>query len=73
MGVAVNVTEVPSQIGFADAAMLILAGKMGFTVKIAGAEVMKQGVEELIMTSNEARFSEIFGLVIVKVPVLTPL
>jgi hypothetical protein len=59
--------------GFADAAMLMLAGKVGLTVKITALEVMEQGVEELTITSNEAKFSEIFGLVIVKVAVLTPL
>jgi hypothetical protein len=64
---------VPSQIGFADAAMLMLAGKVGLTVKIAASEVMEQGVEELTITSNEAKFSEIFGFVIVKVAVVTPL
>lgn len=53
--------------------MLMLAGKVGFTVKIAALEVMEQGVEELTITSNEAKFSEIFGLVIVKVAVVTPL
>ncbi|MNQ66361.1 hypothetical protein D3C85_808520 [compost metagenome] len=48
MGVALNVTEVPAQIGFADALMFTLAGKFGFTVIVIALEVaglpVKQGV-----------------------------
>ena len=38
-GVAVKVTLVPAQIGFAEATMLTLAGKTGFTVMIMIFEV----------------------------------
>ena len=39
MGVAVNVTLVPAQIGFVDATMLTLAGNIGFTVMVMEFEV----------------------------------
>jgi hypothetical protein len=36
VGVAVNVTEVPAQMVVADAPILTLAGKLGFTVIVTG-------------------------------------
>ena len=39
VGVAVNVTLVPEQIGFELAAMLTLTGRFGFTVMVTAAEV----------------------------------
>ena len=38
-GVAVNVTEVPAQTGFADVAMETLTGRFGFTVMVTVLEV----------------------------------
>ena len=38
-GLAVNVTEVPSQTGFADAAIVTLTGNGGFTVIVTASEV----------------------------------
>ena len=50
VGVAVKVTEVPEQIGFADAAIETLTGKFGFTVmvtvfEVAGFPVMQVAFE----------------------------
>jgi len=51
-GVAVKVTLVPAHIGFAEATMLTLAGKTGFTVMVIIFEVaglpLTQGAFEVI-------------------------
>ena len=39
VGLAVKVTEVPEQTGFADAAILILTGKFGLTVMVTVFEM----------------------------------
>ena len=39
VGVAVKVTDVPEQTGFADAAILILTGKFGLTVMVTVFEM----------------------------------
>ena len=39
VGVAVKVTDVPSQTGLTDAATATLTGKFGFTVIVTGNEV----------------------------------
>jgi hypothetical protein len=56
VGVAVKVTLVPAQIGFAEAAMLTLAGKTGFTVMVMVFEVAglpeAQGAFEVITTET---------------------
>jgi hypothetical protein len=39
VGVAVNVTEVPEQTGFADGATETLTGRIGFTVMVTVFEV----------------------------------
>ena len=39
MGVAVNITEVPAQTGFTDAAIDTLTGRIGLTVIVIGFDV----------------------------------
>ncbi len=53
-GVAVKVTAVPEQILLADAAMLTLTGRLGFTVIVTGAEVagLPLGQARLEVTSQ---------------------
>ena len=47
-GVAVNVTEVPAQTGFADAAMVTLTGRFGFTVMVTVLDVAGLPVLQVI-------------------------
>ena len=62
VGVAVNVTLVPEQIVVADAEILILTGKLGFTVMVTVLEVAGLPVAQVafdvriqVMTSLFAR------------------
>jgi hypothetical protein len=77
VGVAVNVTEVPEQIGFEDAEILTLAGKFGFTVmvtefEVAGLSVAQVAFEVMtqVTTSLLARLE--LEYVALLVPILVP-
>jgi hypothetical protein len=77
VGVAVNVTEVPEQTGFADAAILILTGKFGLTVMVTALEVAGLPVAHVafevktqVTISTDARAALVY--VELLVPTLTP-
>jgi hypothetical protein len=77
VGVAVNVTEVPEQTGFAEAAILTLTGKFGLTtivivLEVAGLPVTHDAFEvnTQVTISPDARAA--FVYVVLLVPMLTP-
>ena len=52
VGVAVKVTEVPAQTGFAEAATEMLAGKFGFTVMVTALDVAGLPVAQVAFEVN---------------------
>jgi hypothetical protein len=77
VGVAVNITEVPEQTGFAEAAILTLTGKLGLTtivivLEVAGLPVTHDAfdVKTQVTISPDARAA--FVYVVLLVPMLTP-
>ena len=52
VGVAVKVTEVPAQIGLAEAATEMLAGKFGFTVMATELDVAGLPVAQVALEVN---------------------
>jgi hypothetical protein len=66
VGVAVKVTEVPAQMVVAEAAMLTLTGKFGFTVMVMAFEVAGLPVAQValdvstqVITSPLVRAAEV--------------
>jgi hypothetical protein len=51
VGVAVNVTEVPVQTGFAEAAINTLTGRSGLTVRTPAALVVTQPPDVVVKTA----------------------
>ena len=51
-GVAVKVTEVPAQTGFADAAIETLTGRFGFTVMVTVLDVAGLPVAQVAFEVN---------------------
>jgi hypothetical protein len=78
VGVAVNVTLVPEQIVVAEAAMLTLAGKFGFTVmvtvlEVAGLPVAQVALDVSIHVTVFPLAKAAFVYVVLLVPTLVPL
>jgi hypothetical protein len=72
----VKVTEVPEQTGFADAEMLTLTGRFGFTVMVTGAEVAGFPVAQVALdVKTQVITSPLTGIllyVLLLAPTLTP-
>ena len=74
---AVKVTEVPVQIGFEDAAIVILAGKLGFTVivialEVAGLPVTQEAFEVKTQVTISPLTKAALLYVVEFVPTFTP-
>ena len=52
VGLAVKVTKVPAQTGLAEAAIVTLTGKFGFTVMVAVLEVAGLPVAQVALEVN---------------------
>ena len=73
MGVAVNVTELPEQTGFEEAATLTLTGKFGFTVMLIEFEVAGLPVAQEAFEVRTHVTALLFAkVVVVKVLLLVP-
>ena len=77
VGVAVNVTEVPAQIGLPEAAILTLAAKLAFTVIVTAFEVaglpVAQVAFDVISQVTISPFTKAALVYVVEfVPTLTP-
>jgi hypothetical protein len=73
VGVAVKVTEVPAQIVVAEAEMLTLTGKFGFTVMVMAFEVAGLPVAQLALeVSTQVTTSPLASAALVYVLLFVP-
>jgi len=76
-GVAVNVTDVPAQTGFAPAAMVTLTGRLEFTVIVTVFDVAGLPVAQVALDVSTqvtaSLFNGIYDNVGLLVPALVPL
>ena len=61
VGVAVKVTEVPAQTGFADGAIITLTGRFGLTVMVIVFEVAGLPVAQVALEVNTQVTASVFN------------